>query len=363
MSSFSSSEICVIAPFPTQANEKDGMIQRVAHIDEIMADVPRTYLYISIKHHWRMQMRIEGLVTIHSLNIFMHFLHILRIMRAAKLIYIHSAYNALYAMLFPTRAKIVFDAHGVVPEELLAMDRKWMALVMGRAESSILNRCDVLVCVTRSMLEHFHRKYGLKPGREEIVLPILPKFGGGECADLAISTLRDANSVIYAGGMQVWQNVDGMISAARQQPHLNYTFLTGLVDDFSAKLRSGNVQKFRCESVAPDRVKEYYLTHQFGFILREDNIINAVACPTKLVEYVFWGVIPIAITPCIGDFDFNSLRIVTLEQFVAGELPDVKSAHEMRVHNQKTMLKLISAAHESHARLKQQLFQWQLSRN
>ena len=35
---------------------------------------------------------------------------------------------------------------------------------------------------------------------------------------------------------------------------------------------------------------------------REEILVNAVACPTKLVEYMYWGVVPVVITPNIGDF-------------------------------------------------------------
>lgn len=348
-------DLCVIAPFPSVANSKDGMIQRIAHIDGLVSDLPRTYLDLSLTRHWRGNTRTDGLATIHCLNVFVHFFRILAILRAARLVYVHSAHNALRLIPFPTRATVVFDAHGIVPEEMLAEGRRGIARVMATAERFALRRCDVLVCVTRSMLAHFQRKHGNAKGREEIVLPILPHFGEASTAQTALAARRRADAVIYAGGMQSWQNVDKMIAAAKRQPRLDYTFLTGDLERFSTRLKAANVQRFRCESVAPVQVKDYYLDHQFGFVLREPDLVNAVACPTKLVEYLYWGVLPIVITPRIGDFDETSLRGVTLQDFESGTLPDADTAAQMRQHNQNSVLALIASAQTYQATLRDRL--------
>lgn len=350
-----SGNICVIASFPSEANAKDGMIQRVAHIDSLMSDVPRIYLELSFTRFRNGETRREGAATIHCLNVIRHFFRILSILRKARLVYVHSAHNALRLMFFRTPATVIFDAHGIVPEEMTAEGRGAVARVMAIAERFALRRCDVLVCVTRSMLAHFKDKHGEKRAREDIVLPILPHLGDDTTAVAALMAKRLPDSVIYAGGMQSWQNVDKMITAAARQPLLSYSFLTGDVERFSARLTGSKIPRFQCRSVAPAKVKDFYLTHQYGFVLREADLVNAVACPTKLVEYLYWGVIPIIITPRIGDFDSNSLQGVTLQQFESGELPDASSANAMRRHNQATVLSLVASAQDQQARLKRKL--------
>lgn len=39
----------------------------------------------------------------------------------------------------------------------------------------------------------------------------------------------------------------------------------------------------------------------YGFILRDKHILNRVAAPTKMVEYLFFGIIPIVKYEEIGD--------------------------------------------------------------
>ncbi len=355
MSHRTQGDICVVASFPSEANAKDGMIQRVAHIDALMKNVPRIYLDLSFRRFMRKEVRQEGLAQVLCLNIFVHFFQILAMLRRARLVYVHSAYNALRIMPFRTSATVVFDAHGIVPEERQLEGHHRSARLLAKAERFILQRCDTLVCVTRSMLNHFNRKHGHRDGREELILPILPRLGDADAPAQVLAAERVPGSVIYAGGMQAWQNVDKMVDAAARQPNLRYTFLTGDIERFTARLSASAVRQFDCKSVAPAEVKDYYLAHQYGFVLREADLVNAVACPTKLVEYLYWGVVPIVITPNIGDFDGNAMHCVTLDEFLHGQLPDASTADAMRRHNQATAEALVHAAHSHEERLQQRL--------
>jgi hypothetical protein len=345
--------IVVVAPHPSTENQKDGMIQRIAHIDSLMSSSQRLYLDISVRRFVRKQTIVEGLVTIQRLNILVHFFQIARLIRQANLIYIHSAYNALKACLFPTKAHFVFDAHGVVPEELTQEGQILASRVYTFSERTAMRRCNTLICVTRSMLEHFNIKYAHRADREEIVLPILPRMGEAVEVGQALRATRILKSVIYAGGLQVWQNVDKMLDAARTQPGMNYTFLTGDLQRFKNCVSNSGLVSATCQSVAPEAVKNFYLKHQYGFILRDDVLVNQVACPTKLMEYLYWGVVPIVVTPCIGDFDGELLHSVSLEDFLRGVLPDQETLSAMREHNQLTVSTILASAQTNQDLLKQ----------
>lgn len=347
--------IVVVAPYPSPENQKDGMIQRVAHIDELMVSLPRIYLDLSFRRFVRKDVQVRGETTVYRLNLITHFFLICRLIKRAKLLYIHSAYNALKAIAFPTDAHVVFDAHGIVPEELTQEGQALAARLFTFAERLVLRRCNTLICVTRSMLTHFNDKHGYRSGREEIILPILPKLGFSDDSNQALHTIRDDQSVIYAGGMQAWQNVDKMIAAAIRQPALTYTFLTGNPEQFKVRLQASSIQRFCCETVSPEQVRDYYLRHQYGFVLRELDIVNAVACPTKLVEYLYWGVLPIVITPRIGDFDETNLSGILLKNFENGFFPNAETAKKMRQRNQASVLDLIASAQFYQDRLRKLL--------
>jgi hypothetical protein len=345
--------ILVLAPHPSAENHKDGMIQRIAHIDGLMASSQRTYLDISVRRFVRKHVQVEGLVTIYRLNLLVHVFQIARLIKQADLVYIHSAYNALKTCLFPTNAHVVFDAHGIVPEELAQEGQNLAARAFAFAERHALRRCNTLVCVTRSMLLHFKAKYKNRTDREEIVLPILPRLGEAKEVAQAHQATRNDDSVIYAGGMQVWQNVEKMIAAATRQPDYSYTFLSGVPDQFKARLEFSSIRRFYCGSVHPEEVKCYYRKNQFGFILRDRNLVNEVACPTKLIEYLYWGVIPIVIDHQIGDFNTTNLSAVTLEAFESGNLPDQKTLDNMRSSNLASVHAIVRSAQAQLDRLRE----------
>lgn len=347
--------IVVVAPFPTEENQKDGMVQRVAHIDDLMASTARIYLELSFRRFFRKEVIARERVTVYRLHVVAHIFLIGRLLRNADLVYIHSAYNALKVIAFRTRAHVIFDAHGIVPEELAQEGHPWAARVLAAAERMVLRRCNTLVCVTHSMLSHFQSKYGARAGREEIILPILPQVGDGTTAEQALQAPRDARSVIYAGGMQVWQNVDRMLAAAQAQPALKYTFLTGNTQRFAARLTATGLRQCDCRAVPPEKVKDFYLAHEYGFILRDEVLVNRVACPTKLVEYLYWGVIPIVITPRIGDFDETSLRGMTVAQFMRGDFPNPATCAAMRKHNQETVQEMLASANANQQLLRRRL--------
>ena len=185
---------CVVSTYPSGDNLKEGMVQRVAHIDSLMASVPRNYLDISFRRFLRREVRSDGLATVYCLNFFVHFFLILRLLRAARIVYVHSAYNALRMMVFPTRARIIFDAHGVVPEECAQEGQVGYARLLSLAEGFVLRRCHALVCVTQSMLAHFQQKQGRRADRVELILPILPQVGdsGSAAASTIASTFCQA---------------------------------------------------------------------------------------------------------------------------------------------------------------------------
>jgi hypothetical protein len=339
--------IVIAAKYPAPEKQKDGMFQRILHIDSLMESLPRIYLELYFVRYLRKEISCEKLVTIYRLNVFTHFFIIYTLLKKAKLLYIHSAFNALRLWFFSTDAHVVFDAHGVVPEELAEEGRSIASVIYAFIERKILHRCHTLICVTNTMLNHFQSKYGTYSHRKNIILPILPRLGRSDENISHIQKNRNSNSVIYAGGIQVWQNIGKMLTAAQSQPDLIYTFLTADAENFKNNLSEIGLKQASCYSVAPDDVKDYYITHEYGFILRDEILVNLVACPTKLVEYLYWGVLPIVITPRIGDFSSTTLKHLSVEQFCAGDFPDPIVRASMREENRRTVSAMLSSAKDS----------------
>ena len=76
-----------------------------------------------------------------------------------------------------------------------------------------------------------------------------------------------------------------------------------------------------------------YGTADFGLILRDESPVNRVSCPTKLVEYLLFGLIPVVRSPHIGDFHRLGFAYVTEEEFRDGFIPDSASRDWMAEQN------------------------------
>ena len=84
-----------------------------------------------------------------------------------------------------------------------------------------------------------------------------------------------------------------------------------------------------------------YQESHYGFILREDIVVNHVACPTKLIEYLAMGVIPIVDCEKIGDFSEMGMRYVYLNDLLDHNLPEEKLRSEFANINYSVYEKLL----------------------
>jgi hypothetical protein len=114
--------------------------------------------------------------------------------------------------------------------------------------------------------------------------------------------------VIYSGNCQKWQNIDLMLEVIKKNrcKHLEYIILTGEPSVFEEKMQKvgiiKNLWNISVLSVKPFELPQYYNKAHYGFILRDDIAVNQVANPTKMLEYLNFGIIPIVKSPQIGDF-------------------------------------------------------------
>lgn len=336
--------IVFIAKYPSDDERKEGMAQRVYAVDKFFGQDQRIYLNISFFQYRHLQKStISDYCSIYNCNIFLHFLEISNLLKQANVLYIHSIINFLRIFLgfwiLPKKCNVVLDAHGLVPEETNFQGKKILGFCYNFAEKILFKRVNIVICVTHAMSRFYKSKY---PNTSPIYIrySILPSHirEGSFVPDLAEKS--EQINIVYCGNLQKWQNVDliiDMIKAYQTNGLIQFFILTNEVAKFNQLLELRNIplDNVVVKTVAPYELENYYKMAHFGIILRDDIALNRASCPTKIIEYLYYGITPIVKLKEIGDFCDMEYEFVDYNDNL-----DVKSTRKS-MRNHQIVMKLI----------------------
>lgn len=326
--------ILIIAKYPTAANDKDGMMQRITAIDKILDNCDKIYLDINYKNNLKITLtRVSTNTRVYKTNIVLGIFLAAYLAFHAKRIYVHSVLNAIKVLpLYTIFNKIITDMHGIVPEELYMEGRIYWSKIFNIVEHIVYKKSLIVITVTNAMSEYLKKKY--KPINNIMTVSIFD-------TTFIIKknyTINSKLTIIYSGGTQKWQNIDMMLDAIKCTiSKYNYIILSGDIGIIKNKLLEMELhQKVMTAAVNKDEIYSWYAKADLGFVLREDIAVNNVACPTKLIEYLINGVVPIVIHPNIGDFDSMGYCYITLDEFLNDRF-SVNDIVAKRQHNYKVI--------------------------
>jgi hypothetical protein len=319
-------------PYPTAATAKDGMAQRVSSIDRAFVADARLYIASSTRRWFvpRVTQVSPTCRVVHAWWPIASLLGVLAILwLRPRLIYVHSIYEVFkhpITLLVPRR--VVLDAHGVVPEEHAYAGDQALGRLLGWYEAAAFRRFNRFVAVTEGMVEHFEQKYP-SPARRWFVIPVIGARSGEALGDQERTV-----DVIYVGGLHAWQNIPGMLDLAARFPERAFSFVVSDPARFRQEHgdRLAGLPKVSVSTCTPAEAPGLLQRARFGLVLRENVLLNRVACPTKVLEYVDNGVVPVFGACDIGDFSRHGLDVVRDEAADPFACPD-EVLGRMRVQN------------------------------
>lgn len=288
--------IYIVADRPKKNEQREGFLQRVRAVDGLLVGEDCVYDNDFTNSGERRSALLE-----------------------ASVIYVHSIYNAekIIDLYPPLGCKIITDMHGVVPEEQQLLGNSEDAARKNAIESEVIRYGKYFIAVTSAMVEHYIKKYKDAQQKQWIVLPIF-----NDELQPNIQKSHAYGRVIYSGGAQKWQKCDQMIKSAviaAKKPKL--TILSNDIDAFRELVTAhvGDKGSIDLRRVPNSRIAPYYDRSDMGFVLRDNNVVNQVACPTKIIEYMKRGVVPIVDFEGIGDFKKLGYEYVKRKDFEHGK--------------------------------------------
>lgn len=245
-----------------------------------------------------------------------------------------TAYAWLKVKLFCHNKITINWYQGIPPEEMNFLvqnryKRIILQILLNISERIALKYCSLNIFVSNAMKQHFKEKYGYIK-TNNYIMPCMNQDIHKENFD---DTHYCKPTFVYSGGMQKWQcfekTVDYFLEIKKYIPNAEFTVLTAQMDIARNVLSKKGVEGI-VKYVKYDKMNSELSKYKYGFLIREDNIVNNVATPTKMSSYLACGVIPIC-SDVIKDFN----KVFCKSQYVilVKDICDCKDQIVRKEHN------------------------------
>lgn len=337
---------------PIHGDEKDGYVQRIIAIDRLFSGRPRIYVRFREDHEdgYRVVTDESGIVLLDICSRDAVYTALLSaVSEVASVVYMHSILpfgeERVRSALMQRQGETVLDLHGVVPEEFELYGDTINSMLFAGYEREILRLATKVVCVSAEMKRHFEWKYNAPP-EKFIVCPIFSRPGSRAANSSGPVNPNSRPLVVYAGGTQKWQKIPMMAQATEKiRKWADYVYMTPDPDGLRDALIKAGVPEWEASknvyAAKHSDVLQKYADCQYGFILRDDITVNRVSCPTKLIEYLAYGIVPILDSEKVGDFAALGMQFVRLSDLVRDGFPPEDVRQEM-VERNFTLIRTLS---------------------
>ena len=211
------------------------------------------------------------------------------------------------------KQRIILWLQGVQPEEMMMSDnifykKIFFYLSLRFLESLSFRNIPFMIYVSNEMKRHYERKFGVSDDRMSFIMP---------CYNLELDKTSFTEekyinpSFVYAGSLDNWQcfekTLETFSHVKKQIPDATLTLLTKETEKAKRMVGKYLLKNVTVKYIPKEQVQAELQKYKYGFILREDVIVNRVATPTKLNSYLASGVIPI-VSECLIDFINNTTQ-------------------------------------------------------
>ena len=199
--------------------------------------------------------------------------------------------------------KTIYWAQGISEESKMSGQCNLIYQIKSFAEKTAVRRSTLLILVSERMKTHFSEKYKYM-GDNYFIMPCFNKelYPQWDLKQFA------SPKFVYAGSASIWQASEQMLDTYAQVeqsiPNASLTILSNQKEIFEKKINERGIKNYTIKYVSLDNLDAELLKYKYGFLLRENHIVNNVATPTKMNSYLASHLIPIYST-AVQDFNDN----------------------------------------------------------
>lgn len=197
---------------------------------------------------------------------------------------------------------ILWQQGATADESYMRNHSKLRYWILNKIDTFAMKKARFILYVSDYMREHYEQLAGCSFKEKSYIMPCF-----NEVYDEAVYQYKDYEKKVftYVGSLDLWQCFEQTATLYKQIeeriPNTTFKVLTFNVDEAKRILAEKGVKNYSVACVPKEQVKKELLEATYGFILREDNMVNRVATPTKFSSYLASGVIPI-FSDCLRDF-------------------------------------------------------------
>lgn len=198
---------------------------------------------------------------------------------------------------------VIADIRGVMAEEIAQSKsrlRGIAAKAARRTENYVFANADYFFMVSENMKKHYTAIYPAIADRTTVFPTIVDERYFRKSAEIR-QVMRDELGLaertvyLYSGGVARWQNIGeilkGFVKTQKVQPKAFLIMLVRSVDYVKMLMDELDIDgaNILVRGVPYEKVADYLNAADYGIIIRDNSIVNWVASPTKVNEYLACG--------------------------------------------------------------------------
>jgi len=249
--------------------------------------------------------------------------------------YIGSAYAINICKKYNIKKPIISDLRGALVEEIKHSGNKHAKFYVEQVvklEQFIFKNKPFFFFMSENMRKYYRDKYQFSIEDTEIFPTLVDEkyfYRSQIYRDEIRGELEIIDKFVYAyvGGAAYWQNIDKILisfnNEVKKNPKLFLLFITNdpdIANDIiiTHKLDHTNIKVL---SLPYEEVGKYLNASDAGIIIRDDNILNNVASPTKINEYLAVGIKVVDKLNRIGHIDYSKgdLLYIPVGEIIANQ--------------------------------------------